>query len=120
MKNYFCLCAAGILFLLGCGNSDSNKPAAQATNASSSGGSLLTAPVDYLNAAAKAEQSAIKTVDTSSLNKAIDQFNVEKGRYPKDLDELVAEKYIPQIPPVPYGTKLSYDAVSGRVTVVKQ
>ncbi len=120
MKKFLSLCTAGSLFLLGCGKSDSNQPAAQATNAASSGSSLATAPVDYLNAAVKAEQSAIKTVDTSALNKAIDQFNVEKGRYPKDLDELVAEKYIPQIPPVPYGYKLSYDAVSGRAAVVKQ
>src|SRR5258708_16449912 len=120
MNTFLFLCAAGSLFLLGCGNSDSNKSGAQATNAASSRGSLATAPVDYLNAAVKAEQSAIKTVDTSSLNKAIDQFNVEKGRYPKDLDELVAEKYVPQLPPVPYGYKLSYDAAAGRVAVVKQ
>jgi hypothetical protein len=124
MKMLCCLLisvAAGCL-LSGCGESKSESPppsSSKATNASS-GGSLLTAPVDYLNAAAKGEQSAIKTVDTTSINKAIDLFNVDKGRFPKDLNELVAEKYLPEIPPVPHGTMLVYDANAGKVTVAKQ
>ena len=65
-------------------------------------------------------RTAGKTVDTASLDKAISMFNVDKGRYPKDLNELVQEKYIPKIPPTPFGTKLSYDANSGRIEVVKE
>ena len=109
----------GFALLAGC--SDKNNQASQAgssTNASSSE-SLATAPVDYLKTAVKAQQDAVKTVDTTSLNKAIDLFNVDKGRYPKDLDELVKEKYVPQIPATPFGTKLSYDSSSGKVQVVK-
>lgn len=105
--------------LCGCGE---KQPATQggttATNAT--GGSLVTAPVDYLNAAAKAQQNAVRTVDTASLDKAIQLFNVDNGRNPKDLNELVEKKYIPEIPPVPFGNKLNYDANSGRVSVVKQ
>src|SRR6476660_6477392 len=85
--------------LLGCGN-DSDKRGASATNTSS--GNPLNAPADYLRAVGKAQQSAVKTVDTSSLNQAIQLFNVEKGRNPKDLDELVQQKFIPQIPAAPY------------------
>ena len=47
-------------------------------------------------------------------------FNVEKGRNPKDLDELVTEKYLPKLPAAPYGMKLVYDAAAGKVKVVKQ
>ena len=116
MKAPICFLAAGLL-LCGCGDS-SNKSAGGATNASS--GSPLTAPVDYIKAAGKAENTAIKTVDTTSLNQAIQLFNVENGRNPKDLNELVEKKFISQIPPAPFGMKLEYDANAGKVTAVKQ
>ena len=116
MKMSFCLCAAALLFA-GCGEK-SDQPA-PSTNAASSG-SVLTAPVDYLGAIGKAQQNSVKTIDTTSLDKAIELFNVDKGRNPKDLNELVKEKYIPQLPTPPYGTKLDYDAVAGRVKIVKQ
>jgi hypothetical protein len=115
--------------LLGCGEkaaspqAGSQAPAAAAsasTNATSSSGSVLTAPVDYLSAAAKAQQNAVKVVDTTSLNKAIQMFNVSNGRNPKDLNELVEQKFIPKIPDTPYGTKLEYNADSGEVKIVKQ
>ncbi len=108
-----------VLLLLGC-DQKSQSSGSGTTNTSSSGGSVLTAPVDYLRAAGKAQQSAVKTVDTASLNQAIQLFNVEKGRNPKDLNELVQEKFIPQIPAAPYGTKLVYDPVAGKVSVVKE
>ena len=103
--------------LAGCGEKSSSS-SATATN--SSGGSLVTAPVDYLNTAVKAQQKAVKDLDTTSLDKAVQMFNVDKGRNPKDLNELVQERYIPKIPETPFGTKLSYDAASGKVSVVKQ
>jgi len=119
MKTNFCVAIAMAILLLGCGQ-DSNKPAAGATNAAGSSGGVLTAPVDYLRAAGNAQKSAIKTVDTASLNKAVQMFNVEKGRNPRDLNELVQEKFIPQIPPAPAGMKLVYDADSGKVSVAPQ
>lgn len=107
------------LTLVGCGDS-SKPPAPPATNAPTSGGNPLTAPVDYLDAAVKARHSAVKTVDTTSLNKALELFNVQEGRFPKDLNELVAKKYIPEIPTPPPGTKIEYDATAGTVKMVKQ
>jgi hypothetical protein len=104
------------LFLVGCG--DSSSKSASGTNTPS--GSVVTAPVDYLDAAAKAKQKTVRTIDTASLDKAVQLFNVEKGRNPKDLNELVTEKYIKEIPTPPYGTKIDYDPNSGRVSVVKQ
>src|SRR5256885_1752900 len=116
MKRLACLSFAAALLLIGCGEK-SDKPAAS-TNAS--GGSVLTAPVDYLGAITKGQQNAVKTVDTAALNQAVQLFNVEKGRNPKDLNELVKERYIPQLPTPPYGYRLDYDANSGTVKVVKQ
>jgi hypothetical protein len=118
MKTPCYLSITASLLLIGCGG-ESNKPA-EATNTTTSGSSPLTAPVDYIGALGKAKQTAEKTVDTTTLNQAVQMFNVEKGRFPKDLNELVTEKYIPKLPPAPYGMKLDYDAASGKVKVVKQ
>lgn len=117
MKRLSLLSLAVGCIATGCG--DSSSKSASGTN-SPTGGSLVTAPVDYLDAAAKAKQKAVKTVDTTSLEKAISLFNVEKGRNPKDLNELITEKYINEIPAPPYGTRLNYDPASGSVSVVKQ
>lgn len=107
---------ATALALAGCGQK-SNAPAA-ATNTSS--GNPLTAPVDYLGAVVKAKQTAEKVVDTTSIQQAIQMFSVEKGRYPKSLDELVEEKIIPRLPEPPYGMKFTYDPATGTVKAVKE
>ena len=46
--------------------------------------------------------------------------NVENGRNPKDLNELVEKKTIPKLPDAPRGMKLDYDATAGKVKVVPQ
>jgi Rieske Fe-S protein len=117
MKSLSILSLTLAIFVFGCG--DNSNKSASGTN-TASGGSLLTAPVDYLDAAAKAKQKTVKTIDTASLDKAIQLFNVEKGRNPKDLNELVSEKFIKEIPAAPYGSRIDYDPNSGRVSVVKQ
>ena len=118
MKRSFYLSLAATLLLIGCGQS-SDKPA-QPTNGTAGGSSPLSAPADYVGALGKAQQTAVKTVDTTSLNQAIQMFNVENGRNPTDLNELVQKKFIPSIPAAPYGMKLEYDAAEGKVKVVKQ
>ncbi len=116
MKTVLCLSVAASLVLIGCGES-SDKPS-QPTNGAASGSSPLNAPADDVGALGKAKQTAVKTVDTTSLNQAILMFNVENGRYPKDLNELVEKKFIPRSPDAPYGMKLDYDASTGKVQVV--
>jgi len=125
MKTSLFLSIIAGLLVAGCGENSSTT--GQTTNAAAGENSLsapgenpLTAPVDYLDAVGKAKQSAVKTVDVASINQAIQMFNVENGRFPKDLNELVAEKFIPQIPKAPYGMKIVYNAATGKVTVVKQ
>jgi len=115
-KTLLCCTLAALSFIAAC-NKPASNPSTSAATATNNGGSFVTAPVDYLNNAAKAEQSSIKSVDVSMLSEAIRRFQVEVGRYPRDLDELVSEKYIPRIPPVPYGSKLDYDPATGEVKV---
>ena len=94
--------------LTGCG--DKSKPPATETS-----GGVLTAPVDHLGAMARAEQSAVKTVDTASLSAAIRMFEADQGRLPKDLNELVEKKFLPKIPETPFGTKLDYNPATGEI-----
>ena len=118
MRSPFFLSLALLALAAGCGKESGSSPAA--TNANSSGGGVVTAPVDYLDALAKQKQNAVKTIDVAVVNKAIQQFQVEQGRNPKDIEELVQEKYLREMPQPPYGTKLVYDANSGSAKVVKE
>jgi hypothetical protein len=127
MKMSFIVLVAAGLFLAGCSGSNSGKPA-QATNSTATPtnttpnyntGNPITAPVDYLGAVVQARKYAVKTIDVSYLNEAIQQFNAQEGRYPKDLNELMPN-YIGKIPRAPYGSKIVYDAATGTVKVVKQ
>lgn len=105
------LCA---ICLVGCGKPDNDSAHKETTDTTSP----LTAPGDYLGALNKGKIAAEKTIDTSSLNKAIQMFSIENGRNPKSLDELVEEKFMPALPKAPYGMQLQYDATSGKVSVV--
>lgn len=105
------------LVFAGCGN-HRDTPTPKATNSASS--NPLDAPADYLNGLANSRDLAVGTVDLASLKQAIQVFNVNEGRYPKSLDELVSSKMIGQIPPTPRGKKLSYDPATGDVSLVNQ
>jgi hypothetical protein len=118
MKMPHCAVFAIGLLLAGCGEKSSQS--SSTTNGASSSAGVATAPADYLRTITRGEQSAVKTVDTASLDQAIQLFNVDHGRFPKDLNELVEGKYISTVPTPPYGTKLDYDATAGRVAVVRQ
>ena len=127
MKTSFLILLAAGLVLAGCGKSGSNPPnppnpptpgtntAQTVTNkaevANPSGG--------YLGSLVQANKSAMKTIDVSYLNQAVQLFNTQEGRYPKNLNELVPN-YVAKLPPAPYGYQINYDANSGLVTVVKQ
>jgi len=103
------------LLLPGCGQKDSS---ASATNASS--GNPLTAPVDYLGAAAKAKNLADKTVSTVGIGQAIQLYQAQEGQLPKTLNDLVAKQYLPSIPPAPAGMKYDYNPQTGAVKLVPQ
>jgi hypothetical protein len=117
MKGIVLLPIVALFFVTGCGPSSSSSQspstnaAANATNADN---------VPYYGAMIKAKRNAITTSDVATLKPAIDQFQVDKGRFPKDLNELVQEKYISKVPDAPYGFKMDYDPATGVVKVVPQ
>lgn len=120
MKPQLSLLMAAALVFTGCGGKETAKapPADSATKApaeKTSSGSPITAPVDYLGAVAKSKKTADTVIGGTSLDKVIDQFFAQEGRYPLTLDELVTEKYISAIPAPPYNTKLEYDPNKGKV-----
>ena len=112
---YFIL-IAGLLCLAGCSKKE-EAPETKATNAAASSGNPLTAPVDYLGAVSKAQKMSVKAIDTAYITQAISLFNASEGRFPKDLNELVAEKYLGKLDP-PYGMKFQYNPGTGEIRVV--
>jgi general secretion pathway protein G len=48
----------------------------------------------------RARESTLRA-DLYALRKAIDDFHADTGAYPKELDELVAKRYLRRIPPDP-------------------
>lgn len=101
------------LFFAGCGRQDS-KPAPSST----SGGNPVTAPVDYLGAAAKAKQSADTKLGAAGLEQTIKLFYAQEGRFPRNLNELVRPDYLNALPPAPAGMTYSYNPTNGVVKVV--
>ena len=93
-------------------SSSGNNPPAN------SSGNPVTAPVDYLGGVAKAKKSADATLETASLNKAVQLFFAQEGRYPKDLNELVRPDYLSSIPAPPAGMKYDYNPKDGTLKVV--
>ena len=82
MKIPVYLSILAVAFLTGCGN-DSNKPA-------QTSGSPLDTRGDYLSTLAKGQISAVKTVDTVSLNQAIQMVNDDNqtASYRIEADEI--------------------------------
>jgi hypothetical protein len=102
---------AAALALGGCGK-EQNAPPPTATPASP--------PAGYLGTLVKGQQIAVKTIDLTALNQDIQLFNVQEGRLPKDLGELVSRHYLGALPNPPAGTKLVYDAARGEVSILPQ
>lgn len=119
MKTLAIVLVATGLALTGCDNkSDSSK--SPATNSTTSDvGNPITAPVDYLGAINRAQNVAVKTIDTVQIRKAIEFFNAQEDRFPKDLNELITKHYLPQLPKLPSGMTYDYDPKTGTLQVLK-
>ena len=101
-------------FFAGCGKNEPAPaaPPPQTQSAPSSDG--------YLGTITKAQKQAVGKLDTVSIDAAINRFQVDEGRNPKDLNELVAKKYLAELPKAPVGKKFEYDANTGTVKLVAQ
>jgi competence protein ComGC len=117
MKGIVLLPAVALLLLTGCGPSGGSS---QSSSTNAGDNATKADNVPYIGAMTKAERNAGATSDLATLKPAIEQFQVDKGRFPKDLNELVTEKYISKVPEAPYGMKIDYDQTTGTAKVVKQ
>jgi hypothetical protein len=108
----FCgpMLVAAALIMGGCGKEQDSPPPPP-------GGGPSGAVGAYMGTLAKGQQTAIKTIDVTALNEEVRLFNVQEGRNPKDLNELVTKQYLPLLPHPPAGMKLVYDATEGKVSV---
>lgn len=106
--------AAGLL--AGCGGKPQPSASTAATNTAT--GNPITAPVDYVGAIGQAQKQAAKVVELVQVQQAIRQFQAAEDRYPKSLDELVQEGYLPALPRLPPGLKFAYNPATGQVRAV--
>jgi hypothetical protein len=120
MKVSFLICVTAGLLLSGCGKHNSSSHPQGTNTAQTTNTAAVAQPSGgYLGALMQADKSAVKSIDVSYLNEAVQLFNTQEGHLPKDLNELVPN-YVGKLPAAPYGYKIVYDATSGVVTVVKQ
>ena len=115
----------GGLLVAGCGRTSTASPSSHtnavppASSVASNTAAAHPAPGGYLGALVQADKSAVKTIDVSYLNQAVQLFQTQEGRLPKDLNELTPN-YVAKLPTPPYGYRIDYDSARGLVTVVQQ
>lgn len=104
------LLGLGLLLLAGCDNKSSKSAAPQRSPA--------TAPLDYLAVQGQAKKHSEKVVSLVEVQHAIQQFQAMEERLPKDLNELVSQRYLGAVPKLPPGQRLAYNPQDGSVRVV--
>jgi hypothetical protein len=112
MKAILLVTLATLLFT-GCNDSS------RMTEAGGDKSNIATAPADDLNTAAKSQKRAVKTADITAMNKAVESFYVQEGRFPKDLMELVEKNYLPRLPLLPDKAGWDYNTNYGVVSILR-
>ena len=64
------------------------------------GGLLALAAPRYFQHIDRAKENVLKS-DLASMRDALDKYFADTGRYPANLDELVARRYLRKVPPDP-------------------
>jgi hypothetical protein len=83
-----------------------------------SSGNPATAPVDYLGAVNKGRKKAIISAGLMQVNSAINQFKATSSQPPANLQELITEGLLAELPAVPNGMKWNYNPQTGVASVV--
>jgi hypothetical protein len=111
----FLFAVACLCFFAGC--KDEKKSSA---GSDASSGNPLTAPADYVGALGQAQKSAQKTLMTVGIDQGLKTFYTENGRFPTNLNELVAKGAMSSIPNPPVGMKYDYNSKAGTIKVVPE
>lgn len=123
MKRLLPILVVVLLPLIGCGRkeqaSQSTPPPSPSdgvsTNQQDSTGQALE---KYGRTMATVKKSTEVKMDLITVNNAILAFQADRGENPASLDELVTEKFLPKLPPLPAGKKYSYNPQTGEAKVV--
>lgn len=115
-KSYMLLIMVAGLWVACRNEQDATSSAASNAPPATSSGN----PADYLTGLGKAKRTADAQLDKASLNKTVQLFHAQEGRYPKDLNELVKPGYLSALPTPPHGMKFDYNRTTGEVKVVPQ
>ena len=108
MKTSCLLAALSFLLLTGC-NDQSPSPGNSRSN--------QTAPADSAKPAAKRPR---KPIDLAAINRAVEKFYLQEGRFPKRLTELTEREYLQTLPDLPDGLSWDYDTNTGVVSITRQ
>jgi hypothetical protein len=112
-----------IVFFTGiCGCSSKSKTDSNSakTTASSTNESIVTAPVDYISEVIRTGEQTKGQIEVIALQKAIEAYQQEEGRFPSSLEELAEKSYVKEMPHAPVGKKFQYHAEKGTVTLIPQ
>ncbi len=77
----------------------------------------LNAPLKYGETMGKTMKKAKAMDEILYLKNKINTFQIQEGRNPKNLEELVEKGYIEKLPQPPEGMQFVYDAKTGNVSV---
>jgi hypothetical protein len=113
MKAIFLVVLVALL-IAGCNDSPTDNSAS-----SNDKSKAAIAPTDYSTKPVNRPKRAVKPVDATVMNKAIESFYVQEGRFPKDLLELVEKGVLPRIPTLPGKAEWDYDTNNGVVNIIR-
>jgi len=74
--------------------------------------------MNYGSVLGQAQKYSMGQIDLAQLEQAIQEYNAAEGHYPRNLQELVPN-YLANIPQMPPGYSLTYDASTGKVRVAQ-
>lgn len=106
-----------VLALIGCSKKEQASKDLTTNNGS---GNPITAPVDYLGAVNQARKTAVRQIDLASIKNAIQLFNAQEDRFPRDLNELAQKHYIQGVPELPAGSRFVYNPATGEISIARQ
>ena len=109
-----------LLMFLGFSGCSKKEQAQKDLTTNNGSGNPITAPVDYLGAVNQARKTAVRQIDLASMRNAIQLFNGQEDRYPRDLNELAQKHYIQGVPELPKGSRFVYNPATGELNVKRQ
>jgi hypothetical protein len=76
-------------------------------------------PTNQLSSPVRSGRRPARTLESVALEKAIQRFNIQEQRFPKDLEELVTKGFVSALPENPPGGRYVYDPTNGQLLLVR-